>query len=425
MELKICEYCGTEYKGELTNCPLCGKPAEGKKEATPAYAPAPRTVSNQRGGARLAPKTAARRKQEDKIPKWMWGVACLILSIAVLIGAMYFLYAMGVFSSGNDKNIHDPDQGQVQKPDPEQNPDQPEDPQMPDDTAGTCTDLILSQTAVTMDEKGGYVFLTVLAEPSDCDDPIFYSSSAPEVAAVSGNGSSCMITAVSPGVAEIKVTCGKVEKICVITCDFPEDVPVVPDPEPQPDPDPVPDPEPTPEPDPEPTPEPTLSSVDFTLFTPGEQTTLIVRDAPVGATITFTSSDPMVATVTNKGLVTAVGSGTCTITVKVNDITLKCIARCNLKNSAETGDPDAGDPDAVYVISHTDVTLNKNSKSFKLTLKDESGNVISGVVWSSTKTNICTVDANGTVTALASGTAEVKTTYGGKTYTCIVRCNMG
>lgn len=411
MELKTCEYCGTEYKGELPECPLCGMPDDFRSEDAAAAAAAAR------GGARLAVGKG------EKIPKWMWIAACGVLAAAVLLGGVYFLYAMGLFSSDEEKNIHDPvEDSTIVQQEPVEDENLPEAPEVEVIDPTACTDLTLSQTAVTLDEKSGYFFLTVLAEPSDCEDPITYVSSDPSVATVSGHGSSCMITAVSPGVADIVVSCGDVQKICVITCDFTEEPPVEEEPDSEA--------EPENEPEPEPEVQPTLSSVDFTLFTPGEQTMLLVNDAPVGADITFTSSDSKVCTVTNKGLVTAVGSGSCTITVKVNDIALKCIARCNLNSSAETGsgntEPvDTGDPNAVYTISHTDVTLNNNSKTFQITLKDESGKDITGEGWASTDTNICTVDANGNVTAISSGKADVKTTYGGKTYSCIVRCHMG
>lgn len=426
MQLRRCDYCGTEYNDALAQCPLCGKPADPsapiEDETAPAGYPYPK-----KGGARLAPK-----KKQDKIPRGMWIASCAILAVAVLIGAVYFLYAMGLFSSGQDTVIHQPDQSQVQDPtELEQEPveEQPVEEDPVDDTV-RCTGLTLSQNAVVLDERGGYFFLTVLAEPSNCEEPITFTSSDPDVAAVSGNGSSCMITAVAPGEAEIEVTCGEVTEYCSITCDF-EEAPAEPD-EPEPEDEPV-DTDAPVEPDTSgdtvtPAVLPTLSSVDFTLFVPGEQYTLLVNDAPEGADITYTSSDTRVVTITNKGLVTAVGSGSSTLTVKVGDVTLTCIARCNMNASAETGSSgstDSGDPNATYQISHADVTLTASDKSFQITLMDENGQAVTGESWTSTKTNVCTVDGNGNVTAVATGTAEVQTTYGGKTYSCIVRCHMG
>lgn len=429
MELRRCDYCGTEYNVTLAQCPLCGKPADPNAEVDET-APAHEAVAVRKNAAR------------SRIPAGLWISSFAVLAVAVLAGAVYFLYAMGLFTSDEQTGLHTSEQSQTQE---QTDPVEQEDPEVepPVDT-GACTDLTLSQEAVTLEEKGGYFFLTVLAEPSDCTEPISYECSDEQVVTVSGNGSSCMITAEGPGTAEVIVTCGEIVKVCEITCDFEEvvppeeeDVPADPDAEQDPDAEREPDAEQDPEdeqnpeenqpaePD-QPAVQPSLSSVDFTLFTPGEQYTLLVNDAPAGAAITFTSSDSKVVTITEKGLVTAVGSGSSILTVKVNDITLTCVARCNLTSSAETGNgqPDAGDPNAVYTISHVDVTLNPTDKTFRLTLIDENGKAVEGETWVSTKTGVCTVDANGTVTAVATGTADVQTTYGGKTYTCIVRCYM-
>ena len=124
-------------------------------------------------------------------------------------------------------------------------------------------------------------------------------------------------------------------------------------------------------------------------------------------------------TVTNTGEVTAVGSGTATITVTVNSTKLTCIARCNLGDSAETGDTgDTGDSDVTYSLSHTDVTLFSSGESFQITVSPTPGSVS----WSTSNSAVCSVDGSGNVTAVGSGTANVTATIGGKTYTCIVRC---
>ena len=82
-------------------------------------------------------------------------------------------------------------------------------------------------------------------------------------------------------------------------------------------------------------------------------------------------------------------------------------------------------PDGSYSISHSDVTMSLMGEYFKLRLLDSNGDAVSGVSWSSGDSSICTVDASGVVTAAGSGTTTVSTTYGGSTYQCIVRCNLG
>ena len=157
----------------------------------------------------------------------------------------------------------------------------------------------------------------------------------------------------------------------------------------------------------------------MTFFSPGEQFSLAVKGAPEDADITYSSADPSVATVSDRGVITAMGSGTTTITVYVGGRDpLSCIVRCNLDSSAEA-------PDGSYSISHSDVTMSLMGEYFKLRLLDSNGDAVSGVSWSSGDSSICTVDVSGVVTAAGSGTTTVSTTYGGSTYQCIVRCNLG
>lgn len=429
MELKTCDYCGTEYQAELAQCPLCGKSAHHSEEVQPEAAP------RGKGGSRAAGTRAASRggkskgkrvaEKSDRIPGWMWTVTCIILGIAVLLGIFYFIYVMGFFSKDKgDENFKVPETQQEQTVPTVSDQTEPEQEQqeevVADPNVKPCTALTLSQNSITLDEKGGYFFLTVLAEPADCTDPIEYHCVDPEVVQVDGSGSSCMITALSTGAAVVEVTCGSITKSCTIICEFPmdeeEQKPEETDPSQQPD---------TPA-EPEPEKQPSLSSTDFTLFHPGEETTLKVLDAPAGAAITFSSSNPAVATVTAGGTVKAVGSGTANITVMVNDVKLTCVARCNLADSAETGNGgETAAPSVDYAISHSDVTLFTLGESFQITLYDETGAAVTGESWSSSNAGACTVSANGTVSAVGTGTATVSTTYGGKTYSCIVRCSIG
>lgn len=420
MKLKTCEYCGTEYNSELRTCPLCGKMGEAEQPRQSAQ------DHPRRGGARVAQRKSRKAPppDQDKIPRWMWALICIILGLAVLLGAGYFVYVMGFFGSGSPSTQVQVSDTQTQEP----ADDATDTPAEPDDTADTdmtqendtpatsgvpCTALTLSQEEVTLDEAGGRIFLTAVSRPADCTDEITYASSDESIVTINENG---MITAVAPGEAEIIVTCGSITERCTIQCDF-EAASTEPD---------------TPDDGGSETQQPdvssadgsdaSLSSTDFTLFRPGEKTTLTVHNAPADATITYVSSDTSVATVTNTGEVTAVGSGTATITVTVNSTKLTCIARCNLGDSAETGGTgtagETGGSDVTYSLSHTDVTLFSSGESFQITVSPTA----SSVSWASSNSAVCTVDGSGNVTAVGSGTANVTATINGKTYTCIVRC---
>lgn len=421
MERKTCEFCGTEYDGQLQQCPLCGK-----SEQPVTAARQKRRLASSGGGARVAPRGGKGKPSgraaapQSGTPRWIWILICVVLGAAVLIGAAYFVHIMGFLRGDLDLNAIPTLQEQVPEEDPEpQSPELPQElpaTQEPAGSTGTCTGLTISQSAVTMDEAGGRIFLTAVARPSGCEDPIRFTSSNEAVATVDDSG---MITAIGPGTADITASCGSVTQVCTITCDF--DLPE-PEPEPEPDPEPDPDPEPEPEPEPDPQVQPELSSADFTLFYPGEETWLTVKNKPDGAAVSYVSSNANVVTVTNDGKVTAVGNGTATITVMVGETKLTCIARCNLESSAENNTGSTGSYEGPFTISHSDVTLFSSGESFQLVLTDANGKTVSGLSWSTSNAGVCTVSANG-VKAVGTGMATVSTTYNGVTYSCIVRCN--
>lgn len=422
MKLKTCEYCGTEYKGELQRCPLCGRSDQPEQEQ-----PQPQR-GGKRGGARVAPKRAQKQQSPDRIPQWMWAVICVILGLAVLVGLFYFLISMGYIGDRDVQTnvpaptVTVPEQPAEPEPDPEPAPEVEE---VPQDVP--CTELILDQAGIALKEVGATAVLTANPIPANTTDPIVFSSQDETVVTVDQDG---LITAVANGMTIIEVTCGAVEQTCTIICNIPEEEkPEEEQPEEETNPEEEQEPE-QPEPEPEEPEEvlpPALTTEDFTLFRPGEEATIGVKNAPEGAAITFTSSNAEIATVTNNGLVTAVGDGTVTITVMVNDVKLTCIVRCKFESTTENND-DGTTTDPVGSLSlynpvgnATDVTLGNIGDSFTLSLVDENGNAVSGVTWTSSNPGACTVDANGRVTRVGTGTVTIVASYGGKTYTCIVR----
>ena len=164
---------------------------------------------------------------------------------------------------------------------------------------------------------------------------------------------------------------------------------------------------------------PELNNTDMTFFSPGEQFTLVVLNLPEGQGVTFARNDPQIASVSSTGVVTAMGSGTTTVTATAAGQSFSCIVRCNLDGSAESG---SGEP--TCSISHSDVTMSIVGEYFRLSLKDADGNKVSGLVWTSSDNSVCSVDSDGVVTAVGRGTAYVSTTYQGVSYECIVRCNI-
>ena len=78
-----------------------------------------------------------------------------------------------------------------------------------------------------------------------------------------------------------------------------------------------------------------LNRSDFTLFKAGATFQMKAKAEPAGGTLTWVSSDESVATVSDKGLVTAVAVGNATITVTDSEtgLTASCIVRCNWEDS--------------------------------------------------------------------------------------------
>jgi uncharacterized protein YjdB len=457
MELRVCEYCGTEFSADLTECPLCGKAVDpdellidtdtvtdsageqseenrGAEKRKPGQRLASRKKKGRGGKFSKPRKTTPENLQEEpeqsepganpyRIPKWMMALICVFLGLAVLIGAAFACYNMGFFgkrvsslSSQADSQEKQAEasasaaasasqsaSSQVSSSQPasssqytneEDQHTQSTQTQQPAAASVACTGLTLSPTTVTFDESDQFANLTVSLQPTDCTEKVSYASSDDSIATVNAQGK---IVAVKGGSVTITASCGTQKATCLVTCDFKTQTQTT-----------------------EPTATPTLSSSDMTLFYPGEKANLTVKDAPAGASISYKSSDTSIATVTDSGVVSAVTGGTATVTVTVGTQTLSCIVRCNLTNSAETGTTDAN-----CTISNSDVTMSVTGEYFKLTLKDSSGKTVSGLSWSSTDSGVCTVDASGVVYAKGSGTANVTTTYGGKTYSCIVRCHLG
>ncbi len=151
----------------------------------------------------------------------------------------------------------------------------------------------------------------------------------------------------------------------------------------------------------------------------GSTEALSVTFNPTNATnksITWTSSDTSVATVSNSGVVSGVKAGTATITAtsQENGKTATCVVTVN-------------DP----IVHVTGVTLNKNSttidvgKTEFLEATVTPNNVTNkNVTWSSSDTSIATV-IDGVVTGVKAGTATitVRTVDGNKTATCLIKVN--
>ena len=159
----------------------------------------------------------------------------------------------------------------------------------------------------------------------------------------------------------------------------------------------------------------TSISLDKTTLALAEQdtyqlTATVNPDNATDKTVTWSTANAAIATVSDKGLVTAVAEGTTTITAKAGDKTATCTVTVSKK-----------------VIPITSVTLNKTSitlteqETFQLSASVSPDNATDKTVgWSSSNTAIATVSNNGLVTAVKEGSTTITAKAGDKTATCTV-----
>lgn len=149
-----------------------------------------------------------------------------------------------------------------------------------------------------------------------------------------------------------------------------------------------------------------LTSSNLTLAVK-EKATLPSEAVPSG--VSFTSSNKKIATVNAKtGVVTAKKKGTATIKATYNNIEL-ATCKVTVKNA----------PGKV-TLNKKKLTVNAGN-TFQLKAKLPSGTYTSKYTWTSNKTSVATVDKNGLVTGVKTGTAKITVKTGnGKTATCTV-----
>lgn len=146
----------------------------------------------------------------------------------------------------------------------------------------------------------------------------------------------------------------------------------------------------------------------------GETLQLNVKINPEDAqykTLEWSSSDNNIATVDQKGLVAAIEKGEAIITVNVDGKTAEC------------GLTVVGVPVESITLDQETITLEKNETAqLVATVLPENADDKT-VTWTSSDSNIATVDANGLVTAAAVGQATITASCGSVAANCSVTVN--
>lgn len=167
-----------------------------------------------------------------------------------------------------------------------------------------------------------------------------------------------------------------------------------------------------------PTPEPAVLTMNKTSveLTVGSSFALTVSGADK---VAFSSSDEAVATVSANGTVQAVSEGSAVITASAADTTATCrvavTAAVDQPDTPVTPDTPAG-KDLSLKAFGSEVTV---QFSFKVgeTVPLEVDGTDATVTWSSSDSQIATVDASGVVTAVSSGKTTITAAVDGQTLT--------
>ncbi len=170
------------------------------------------------------------------------------------------------------------------------------------------------------------------------------------------------------------------------------------------------------------------TSVEFDSVGAGCLLNVTVNPADTTDKIVFSTSDDLVATVSEDGKIVAVGPGEAVITVTCGSVTAQCNVVCRFEvvdatDTTETTAPAETTEPAAPV--NTEIKLNR--EDFSLTYKGQTHTLYKGdipvkqIIWTSDDEKVATF-VDGVVTAVGSGTTTVHAEYNGTKVSCIVRC---
>ena len=457
MNKVICDICGTAYPDTAPKCPICGfaktatetTSAGSERRTSESYAAvkggrfSKQNVRKRNNSSRTPERgNSERPRRNEKEEGGNTGLVLVVIFLLVAIVAVVIYIGLKVFRTP-DADVPQPS-GTSQVTQPTTTPSEPA-----TGNGIACTELNLSNKTIEFVKAGDIWTIQVQPTPANTTDEITFESSAPEIVTVDETG---LLTAVSSGEATITVTCGAVTEICQIKCSF-ENPPT----------DPTTDP--TAPTDPTATTTPTAPATpvdpnftfefntkwkdeatgkwDTSILELGETWKAYKANLSVDpGAITWTTDDSSICTIQN-GIVTGVGPGKTEVHATYGGKTYTCIVRCKFEiagtgtettptEPATDAPANPTDPTVPSDVEFTfefntpytegdkwDTTIQKQGeiwKAYKTNLSVDP----SAITWTTDDSDVCTVN-DGVVTAEGPGKTEIHATYGGKTYTCIVR----
>ena len=214
-----------------------------------------------------------------------------------------------------------------------------------------------------------------------------WSSDNTAVATVSGNKESATVTGVSEGDATVTASAGNVSAGTSVTVNAapPTSINV----------------------------NPTSLSLEAIGAT-GQLTATVTDsngDTIPDASVTWSTSDESVATVSSSGLVTAVSNGNATITARHESLEASASVTVEQAPASVSVDPASLSLEAIDATGQLTATVT-----------DSNGEAISGAgaTWSTSDSDVATVSTSGLVTAVSNGNATIKATHGSLSATATV-----
>ena len=216
---------------------------------------------------------------------------------------------------------------------------------------------------------------TMEMEPAEATRPqLVWESSDPSVLSVDQNG---LVTALKTGKATLTLSGGEASVSCAVTVTVPAESLA-------------------------------FDQVSYQVAM-GKTLVLPLTALPEGANESYSweSSDTAIATVGADGTVTGIAPGTVTITVTGANATASCTVTVTV-------------PPEKVVLSHSELNLKVGSTQLLAAVVMPENATDKQVTWESSDTAIVTVGADGTVTAVAPGSATVTVRCGEVTASCTV-----
>ena len=274
---------------------------------------------------------------------------------------------------------------------------------------GTCTVTVgapsverisLSQDTLALKKGGATATLQVTFTPADAaDQTVSWSTSDSEIATVAGG----VVTPVGVGRATVTATSNDGGKAAACAVTVTADVTGL-----------------------------TLNYTGLELAPGGQAQQLVAILTPANGTctaITWSSSDPGIATVSDTGLVSPVRVGSATVTCTLtrdglDDLTAACEVTVGVALNSVTIQDAVMQPVTAVTLNMVEAADNHTKQL--LAALDPPNATDSTVSWSSTDESVVAVDNTGRLTAVGPGSATVTVTAGGdKTASCTVTVERG